>query len=72
MNDLNKKEQTAPKVTFNNIQIKRLIIEVINKKGGSLNREDIYSDIEQQINVSKLTESDKSTVRKCISDNLTT
>ncbi|HEY9637112.1 MAG TPA: AAA family ATPase [Coleofasciculaceae cyanobacterium] len=63
MNEPNKKEQ----------QIKKIIIEVINKKGGSLKREDIYSDIEQQVNASKLTETYKSiesyrsTVRSCIS-----
>lgn len=74
MNDPNKKEQTATKVSFNNGQIKKIIIEAINKKGGSLNREDIYSDIEQQINASKLTdtykskESYQSTVRSCISE----
>jgi hypothetical protein len=74
MNDPNKKEQTAPKVSSTNEQIKRIIIEVINKKGGSLNREDIYSDIEQSIKASKLRETYKSeksyqsTVRSCISD----
>ncbi len=63
MNEPNKKEQ----------QIKKIIIEVINKKGGSLKREDIYNDIEQQVNASKLTETYKSiesyrsTVRSCIS-----